>query len=111
MAKKKVNFVSNVSDVAKATVKTVYYNTMGEECSDEKYVLAHVISTSGSVTKETYRCLMVNGVLYDTASIRFPKDGQHKPITRTCFIKYLDYLESGGHSDYEKAVREQRRSE
>ncbi len=111
MAKKKVNFVSNSSDIAKATVKTIYYNTKGEECSDEKYVLAHVISTNGIVSKETYRCLTVNGVLYDCSSVRFPKDGQYRPITRACFIKYLDYLESGGYSDYEKAVREQRRSE
>ena len=105
--KREVAFVNDMSDITKEEIRVTFYGKAGEECDPGKAIIT--MTTRGD--KAIYHALMHLGSIYDPTSIKFPKDGQYRKITKACFEKFLLALKSGDYGDYEKAAREYRRAQ
>lgn len=100
-------FISDPSQIDRTQIETKYYGQAGKECPVERAIIVAVVSG----TKHTFKALIHNGSLYDPTSIKFPRERQYQVITKACFDKFLLALTTGDYANYEKAVREYRKSE
>lgn len=100
-------FINDPDQVNRTLVVTTCFGKNGQECTHEKAILMSV--TSGG--RGSWKALVHNGSLYDPTSIKFPREREYRNVTKTCFDKFLHALSTGDYQDYEKAVREYRKSQ